>query len=252
MMDAIIEKDIRRLTTPRAAAIAGILFGLLFGASLVLLRSAIPAAVSADTSWVQTGAWKINLALGLMPFAGIAYLWFIGVVRDRLGEFEDKFFSTVFFGSSLLFLAMVFISMAVVDTSKGATIIVPVISNDRYVSVHLIDNDHYCPLVIYSSGTHELPRDTKYLGLGVRIQVFNPTDADEVALVNKLQDQFIIKANSADPLPEFKWDLQSLKELTVQYEKDSAQYSSWQEMMGPRGKVDEKARQELREYVTHA
>ena len=133
-------------------------------------------------------------------------------------------------------------SMAVVDTSKGATIIVPVISNDRYASVYLVDNDHYCPLVIYSSGTHELPKDSKYLGVGVRIQVFNPTDADEVALVNKLQDQFIIKANSADPLPEFKWDLQSLKELTVQYEKESAQYSSWQGMMGPRGKVDEKTR----------
>jgi hypothetical protein len=107
------EIEYRRLSTPRAAAIAGILFGLLFGASLVLMRSAIPAVFSADTSWAQTGAWKINLALGLMPFAGIAYLWFIGVVRDKLGEFEDKFFSTVFFGSSLLFLAMVFISMAV-------------------------------------------------------------------------------------------------------------------------------------------
>ena len=105
--------EYRRITTPRAAAIAGILFGLLFGASLALMRSAIPAVVSADTSWAQTGAWKINLALGLMPFAGIAYLWFIGVVRDKLGEFEDKFFSTVFFGSSLLFLAMVFISMAI-------------------------------------------------------------------------------------------------------------------------------------------
>jgi len=105
--------EYRRLSTPRAVAIAGILFGLLFGASLVLMRSAIPAVDSADTSWAQVGAWKINLALGLMPFAGIAYLWFIGVVRDRLGEFEDKFFSTVFFGSSLLFLAMVFISMAI-------------------------------------------------------------------------------------------------------------------------------------------
>ena len=133
-------------------------------------------------------------------------------------------------------------SMAVVDTSKGATIIVPVISNDRYVSVHLIDNDHYCPGVIYSSGTHDLPRDTKYLGVGVRIQVFNPADSDEVALVNKLQDQFIIKANNADSLSEFNWDLQSLKDLTVQYEKDSAQYSSWKGMMGPRGKVDEKTR----------
>jgi hypothetical protein len=45
-----------------------------------------------------------------------------------------------------------------------------------------VDNDHYCPFVIYSSGTHELPRDTQYLGVGVRIQVFNPNDEDEVAL----------------------------------------------------------------------
>lgn len=105
--------EYRRLSTPRAAAIAGILFGLLFGASLVLMRSSIPAVISIDTSWAQTGAWKINLALGLMPFAGISYLWFIGVVRDKLGEFEDRFFSTIFFGSSLLFLAMVFISMSI-------------------------------------------------------------------------------------------------------------------------------------------
>jgi len=34
-------------------------------------------------------------------------------VRDRLGEFEDRFFSTVFFGSSLLFLAMLSVSMAI-------------------------------------------------------------------------------------------------------------------------------------------
>jgi len=133
-------------------------------------------------------------------------------------------------------------SMTVVDTSLGATITVPELPNGRYASIMLVDNDHYCPGVIYSSGTHKLPGDTKYLGVGVRIQIFNPTDAEEVALVNKLQDQFIIQANSADPLPEFDWDLQSLKELTAQYEKDSTQYSSWQGMMGPRGKVDEKTR----------
>jgi hypothetical protein len=107
------DKEYRRLTTPRAAAVAGILFGLLFAASLALMRDAIPAGMSTDMSWVEAGAWKINLALGLMPFAGIAYLWFIGVIRDKLGEFEDRFFSTVFFGSSLLFLAMVFVSMAI-------------------------------------------------------------------------------------------------------------------------------------------
>ncbi|MFS6827261.1 DUF1254 domain-containing protein [Cyanobium sp. ATX-6F1] len=97
-------------------------------------------------------------------------------------------------------------SMGVVDTSKGATITVPKLPKGRYASVYLVDNDHYVPFVIYTEGTHQLPKDTKYLGVGVRIQVVNPKDPDEIALVNKLQDQFVIKANSADPLPKFKWD----------------------------------------------
>jgi hypothetical protein len=133
-------------------------------------------------------------------------------------------------------------SMGIVDTSKGATITVPELPRDRYVSVYLVDNDHYCPFVIYRAGTHELPRGTQYLGLGVRIQVFNPKDEDEIALINKLQDQFIIKANSAEPLPEFTWDIESLQALTDQYEKEFAQYSSFKGMMGPRGQVDEKTR----------
>lgn len=107
------EWEKRRLTTPRTAAIAGILFGLLFSTSLVLMRTAIPEEITSDTGWVTAGSSRINLALGLMPFAGIAYLWFIGVVRDKLGEFEDKFFSTVFFGSSLVFIGLVFIAMAI-------------------------------------------------------------------------------------------------------------------------------------------
>jgi hypothetical protein len=132
--------------------------------------------------------------------------------------------------------------MGIVDTSKGAAITVPELPKNRYVSVYLVDNDHYCPSVIYTEGTHDLPQDTKYLGIGVRIQLFNPKDPDEVALVNRLQDQFLIKANSAEPLPPFKWDMASLKALTAQYEKDAAQHSSYKGMMGPRGKVDEKTR----------
>jgi len=133
-------------------------------------------------------------------------------------------------------------SLGIVDTSKGATITVPEIPKDRYVSVILADNDHYCPFVIYTAGVHELPTDTKYLAIGVRIQVINPNDAEEIALINKLQDQFIIKANSADPLPDFKWDIESLQALTAQYEKEAAKYSSYKGMMGPRGKVNEKTR----------
>lgn len=48
-----------------------------------------------------------------MPFAGIAFLWFIGVIRDRLGDHEDRFFASVFLGSGLIFLATVFVAMAI-------------------------------------------------------------------------------------------------------------------------------------------
>lgn len=102
-----------RLTTPRSAAIAGIVFSLLLVISLTLIRLSVPEAPQDAGDWLA-GGWKsVNLALNLLPFAGIAFLWFIGVVRDRLGEHEDRFFATVFLGSGLLFLAMLFASAAV-------------------------------------------------------------------------------------------------------------------------------------------
>lgn len=102
-----------RLTAPRAAALAGIVFSVLLVTSLVLIRLAVPADPQEAGAWLA-GGWKtVNLALQLLPFAGIAFLWFIGVLRDRLGRSEDRFFATVFLGSGLLFLAMLFASAAV-------------------------------------------------------------------------------------------------------------------------------------------
>ncbi len=102
-----------RLTTPRAAAIAGILFSLLLITSLVLVRISVPANPQDAGEWLSRYSGTVTLALNLVPFAGIAFLWFIGVVRDRLGSNEDRFFATVFLGSGLLFLAMLFSSAAV-------------------------------------------------------------------------------------------------------------------------------------------
>src|SRR2546430_17311769 len=55
----------------------------------------------------------VAVALTLVPFAGIAFLWFIGVLRDRIGAREDRFFATVFLGSGLLFVGMLFVAAAV-------------------------------------------------------------------------------------------------------------------------------------------
>lgn len=107
------------LKTPKAAAIAGMLFSALLIVVFGLLRSAVPADPQEPGAWLNTESGNVALALNLVPFAGIAFLWFIGVLRDRLGEHEDRFFATVFFGSGLLFLAMLFAAAAV----AGALII---------------------------------------------------------------------------------------------------------------------------------
>ena len=107
------------LKTPRAAAIAGILFSLLLILVFWLLRISVPDDPQEPGSWLNSQSSTVALAVNLVPFAGIAFLWFIGVLRDRLGAREDKFFATVFFGSGLLFLAMLFSAAAV----AGALII---------------------------------------------------------------------------------------------------------------------------------
>ena len=102
------------LRTPKAAAIAGILFCILFMAVLWLLRMSVPTDPLEAGEWLRTSSGRVALALNLVPFAGLAFLWFIGVLRDRLGTREDRFFATVFLGSGLLFIAMLFCAAAVV------------------------------------------------------------------------------------------------------------------------------------------
>lgn len=101
-----------RLKTPRAAALAGILFALLYATSVILIRLAVPPDLADHGAWLRERSGSVSFALALVPFAGIAFLWFMGVVRDRIGFQEDQFFSTVFYGSGLLFLAMTFVSSA--------------------------------------------------------------------------------------------------------------------------------------------
>jgi hypothetical protein len=113
VQDTRITRD--SLRTPRAAAIAGIVFAVLLGTALVLIRIAVPADLNDAPMWLDD-SWRrgsVVLALNLVPFAGLAFLWFVGVVRDRIGAAEDRFFATVFLGTGLLFVAMLFVAGAV-------------------------------------------------------------------------------------------------------------------------------------------
>ncbi len=103
------------LRTPRSAAVAGIVFSVLLMCSLVLLRVSAPGNAAVPGGWLTDPNRRraLAIALNLVPFAGIAFLWFIGVVRDRIGAREDRFFATVFLGSGLLFVGMLFVAAAV-------------------------------------------------------------------------------------------------------------------------------------------
>jgi hypothetical protein len=102
-----------RLKTPHAAAIAGLLFSILSITSHLLIRSAVPQNPLGSYVDIIQHMRSITLALNLVPFAGISFLWFIAVVRDRLGKMEDRFFATVLLGSGLLYIAMFFASAAI-------------------------------------------------------------------------------------------------------------------------------------------
>jgi hypothetical protein len=124
------------LTAPRAAAIAGVLFSLLTITSSIVFRLSEPAQRGDVALWLNDPLRRnaVQFAIQLVPFAGISFLWFIGVLRSRLGRLEDQFFATVFLGSGLLYVASIFASAALLGSlldalvSEGAG----VVNNDTF------------------------------------------------------------------------------------------------------------------------
>ena len=108
------------LEAPRAAGVAGLAFAVLFAGTLFALVD-LPVLHLPDAevvAWYAAGRDTTLLvgALYLAPFASIAFLWFVAVVRSEIGEREDRFFGTVFFGSGLLFVGLVLVAAGVMGS----------------------------------------------------------------------------------------------------------------------------------------
>jgi hypothetical protein len=90
-------------------------------------------------------------------------------------------------------------SVAIVDISQGATLTIPD-AGDRYVSVMVVNQDHYLNRVFHDAGDYALTVDefdTPWVTVAARILV-DPADSDDVKAVNALQDQFALATKSAD------------------------------------------------------
>ncbi|WP_411101659.1 hypothetical protein [Streptomyces sp. cmx-4-9] len=111
-----MEPTTDRMKTPRAAGMAGIAFAVLLGAAIVLMRIAVPAGDAADAPVAADHRWAVQVALEIVPFAGIFFLWFMGALRAHTGEAEDRFVATVFLGSGFAFVATLFAAAAAAGT----------------------------------------------------------------------------------------------------------------------------------------
>jgi hypothetical protein len=103
---ATIDGVRRALTSVEAAALSGLAAAVLLSLSVYLLaRQPGVGPGSADLSWYADPDHRfiVFVGLNLAPLGIAAFLWFMAVIRRRLGEREDQFFSTVFLGSGIAF-----------------------------------------------------------------------------------------------------------------------------------------------------
>lgn len=112
----------RELRSPRAAAVAGIVYSILMFIIMILTRRAgnvQPQDVTREI--LETWSGTFSLVLIMMPFAGIAFLWFTGIIRDRLRDREDRFFATIFFGSGIIYVLLIYLWSAILGTIMRTT-----------------------------------------------------------------------------------------------------------------------------------
>ncbi len=105
-----------RLASAESAAVAGLLCALGWAVGLRgLLES---PGISADSLEISTfyaipdAGRNTLILLQLMVFATIAFLWFIGVIRNRLGDSEPKLFGTAFLGGAVLAAVILLVGSA--------------------------------------------------------------------------------------------------------------------------------------------
>jgi hypothetical protein len=134
----------KRIRSPRSAALAGILFSMLMVASMLLVSGSPQASTDlASPEFLDARTRSVTLGLNLIPFAGIAFFWFTGVIRDHIGDREDRFFATVFLGSGIAFVVLLFIYAAILGAIYGTYSLAAnlLVDNDIFIFGFVLVNE---------------------------------------------------------------------------------------------------------------
>jgi len=110
----------RRLRSIEGAAVAGIVAAVGWVVALAgLLDIPDPGATDAEIlSHYEdlAGSHRALAYLQVLVVATIAFLWFVGVIRHRIGVREQKLFGTVFLGGGILLAGLLFVGLAAAAT----------------------------------------------------------------------------------------------------------------------------------------
>ena len=147
----------KRIRSPRSAALAGILFSVLLVASMLLISgvSQVPPN-DFNLEWLEDRADSISMALSLIPFAGIAFFWFTGVIRDHIGDREDRFFATVFLGSGIAYVVLMFVYAATIGAVFSLRALAPdlLADNDIYIFAFMFMNEILGNFILRIAGVY--------------------------------------------------------------------------------------------------
>jgi hypothetical protein len=130
-------------------------------------------------------------------------------------------------------------SFAVVDLAAGAMVTMPD-GGDRYCSLMVVNQDHYINQIIHEPGEHALSMDahgTRYVLLALRV-LADPTDAEDVAAANRVQDGLVVVAESAEPLQLPDYDPESFTAVRNALASLGRTLSGTERTFGTRDQVD--------------
>jgi len=104
----------RVATSIEIAAVAGIVCAICWSVALrgLLARPRVGAGPSEVARFYESHHTQVVVLLALIVIGTVAFLWFVGVVRSRLGQREHRMLGSVFLGSSVLLAGLVLLGAA--------------------------------------------------------------------------------------------------------------------------------------------
>lgn len=106
-------------------------------------------------------------------------------------------------------------SAAVFDLDPGPVTITLPDADKRFMSMQVINEDHYVPEVFYGAGSHTLTREhigTRYAAVAIRTLV-NPADPKDIGEVHALQNAIKVSQQSPGKFEIPNWDAASQKKV---------------------------------------